>query len=147
MPVQTGCCKLFYSSMWPMLWEGGWEWTVPFCRLDINLTPTPTPSPRYLVCIKPIVVCINSSSTQLNPLGPPQRGIAILGGWGVDTSGGGVGTTARRPPAGLCVALTQIYRAGTQLVCLSHRYLGLQRSLHVSHTDVQGCNTGEQSQK
>ena len=44
MPVQTGCCKLFYSSMWPMLWEGGWEWTVPFCRLDINLTPTPTPT-------------------------------------------------------------------------------------------------------
>ena len=30
---------------------------------------------------------------------PPQRGIAILGGWGVDTSGGGVGTTARPPPA------------------------------------------------
>ena len=47
MPVQTGCCKLFYSSMWPMLWEGGWEWTVPFCRLDINLTPHPHPHPHH----------------------------------------------------------------------------------------------------
>ena len=31
---------------------------------------------------------------------PPQRGIAILGGWG-DTIGVGVGTTARLPPAAL----------------------------------------------
>ena len=41
---------------------------------------------------------------------PPQRGIAILGGWGVDTSGGGVGTTARPPPARrpVCVSHTDI---------------------------------------
>ena len=39
---------------------------------------------------------------------PPQRGTAILGVW-VDTSGGGVGTTARRPPPSpLCVSHTDI---------------------------------------
>ena len=71
------------------------------------------------------------SGPKANYASPPQRGIAILGGWGVDTSGGGVGTTtrppparppaARRPPAGLCVSVTQIYRAATQPVCLSHK--------------------------
>ena len=50
---------------------------------------------------------------------------------------------ARRPPAGLCVSLTQIYRAATQLVCLSHRYIGLQHSLCVSHTEIQAKITPE----
>ena len=60
---------------------------------------------------------------------PPQRGIPILGVW-VDTSRGGVGTTAR-PPA--CVSLTQKNKAATQpalawpacLLCLALAWSGL----------------------
>ena len=46
--------------------------------------------------------------------------------------------THRCPPASVCVCvcLTQIYKAATQLPCLSHRYTRLQHSLSVSHTDI-----------
>ena len=61
---------------------------------------------------------------------PPQRGIAILGGCGVDTSGGGVGTTARPPPAArphslpwlgwlACCALPWLGLAWACLACLA----------------------------
>ena len=80
----------------------------------------------------PKVGCLLAASRALGPQGPqglqgprapwPHGPMGPMAPWAPWPHG----------PHGLCVFFTQIYKASTQLVCLSHRYIGLQHSLCVS---------------